>query len=261
MYDMLNLTSIDINVEPLTQSYEITKIGSWKWEQKNRKNNAIILIEKGQCEYTVNNENYLLSKGDMLILLEGDEYIGKSLKDDDSSCTFHVISFDIVSGDLFYTSRVNNVNHYEKMLSLFKEMALCMQNSKFGYKIKGKKIIYEILYNLYKEMFYNEILNETQINIDNARNYIDTHYNQKITVEMLANVSGYCRSYFKKLFKQQYNISSSDYLNYVRIEKAKSLIEEKSYSISQIAMIVGYSSESYFSQVFKKKVGCSPKDY
>jgi len=63
------------------------------------------------------------------------------------------------------------------------------------------------------------------------------------------------------LFKQVTGISFKEYLNKVRIEEAKSLLEHTDYSIMEIAVACGYSDQSYFTKVFKKATGITPKQY
>ena len=52
-----------------------------------------------------------------------------------------------------------------------------------------------------------------------------------------------------------------EFLNSIRIKESKILLETTNYSITQIATIVGFSNQSYFSETFKQKIGVSPSNY
>ena len=56
-------------------------------------------------------------------------------------------------------------------------------------------------------------------------------------------------------------MSVSEYINQVRVQKAKELLHSGEYRIGQIAEKVGFSDQQYFSRVFKKIVGCMPSEY
>ena len=96
---------------------------------------------------------------------------------------------------------------------------------------------------------------------DKAKQYINENYRNKITIDELAKISGFSRSHFKRLFTKHYEMPPSDYITMVRIERAKTMLKAKIFSLSEIAEECGFSNEYYFSQVFKRIVGCSPKKY
>ncbi|WP_337031561.1 helix-turn-helix transcriptional regulator [Paenibacillus illinoisensis] len=66
--------------------------------------------------------------------------------------------------------------------------------------------------------------------------------------------------YVPRKFKQEYGINFTDYIT-VRIEKNKLLLQNPHLKLAQISEIVGFRAVKYFSKVFKKKVGSSPKEY
>ncbi|MNE76734.1 HTH-type transcriptional regulator YesS [compost metagenome] len=69
------------------------------------------------------------------------------------------------------------------------------------------------------------------------------------------------REYISRKFKQEYGINFSDYIGSVRINKAKLLLQNPNLKLSQISEMVGFHDVKYFSKVFKKQVGVTPKDY
>lgn len=91
--------------------------------------------------------------------------------------------------------------------------------------------------------------------------YIYSHINHRITVEGLAEYAGLSPSYLSRLFKKELDISVSDYICEMKIEKAQHLLKYSDYSLIEIANYLAFSSQSHFIQTFKKLVGLTPKKY
>jgi two-component system response regulator YesN len=102
---------------------------------------------------------------------------------------------------------------------------------------------------------------KAQGTIDQAVQYIKTHYQKDISlvdVSRQVDVSPY---YFSKIFKDSTGENFIDYLTNLRMEKAKALLKETDSSIKEICVQVGYSEPNYFSRTFKKNVGVTPTEY
>lgn len=91
--------------------------------------------------------------------------------------------------------------------------------------------------------------------------YIQTHYNEEIALQDISNQFFLSREYISRKFKREFKENISDYIGRIRIEKAKLLLLNPHYRISQIAEMVGYPDDKYFSKVFKKFSGQSPNEY
>ena len=97
--------------------------------------------------------------------------------------------------------------------------------------------------------------------IQKVKAYIKDHYTEKITLNELAQQVGYNPSYLSTLFKKKEGISPLDYLNVTRINQAKLFLAGSDFSISDIAMMVGFNSVSYFNHMYKNVVGKTPGEY
>lgn len=93
------------------------------------------------------------------------------------------------------------------------------------------------------------------------RQFIDEKYNKQLSLTGLSQKFNLNSYYISKLFKEYTNQSFIEYLTYVRVSKAVQLIAENRYSFKEIADMVGYNDPSYFSKVFKKITGKSPREY
>lgn len=97
--------------------------------------------------------------------------------------------------------------------------------------------------------------------VDNMVTYIHKHYEENINRNMLAKKVGFSPEYIGKIFKRKIGMGINEYINTIRIEKARNLLETTDYKIIDIALMVGYDNMPYFSSVFKKYVGVSPAEY
>lgn len=88
--------------------------------------------------------------------------------------------------------------------------------------------------------------------------YIQHHFTEKLTVEMLAEQANMSTSAFHKAFKQVTQHSPLQYLKVTRLHKAKQMLQNENQSVAQAAYAVGYQSSSQFSREFKKQFGFSP---
>jgi AraC-like DNA-binding protein/mannose-6-phosphate isomerase-like protein (cupin superfamily) len=94
-----------------------------------------------------------------------------------------------------------------------------------------------------------------------VKKYIEEHYRENITIETLSSLVHLNKHYFVHYFTKQIGTSPINYLIERRIAESKHLLENTNYSLSNIAQMLGFSSPSYFSQVFKKTTNISPQEY
>ena len=91
--------------------------------------------------------------------------------------------------------------------------------------------------------------------------YINTHLDEKITLEMMAEKSGYTISHLSKKFKAEVGCSIIDYIHNSKIEYAKNQLIGSDKEIEEISSELGIGTRSYFSTIFKKATGETPSDY
>lgn len=94
-----------------------------------------------------------------------------------------------------------------------------------------------------------------------CQNYIFNHLYEELSLEKLAEVADLNGSYLSQLFKKETGIAISDYIQRERIEEAKRLIEESGMTLSDIATRLQFNDQSYFTKVFKKYTGSTPKQF
>ena len=91
--------------------------------------------------------------------------------------------------------------------------------------------------------------------------YIHSYLDQPIQLAELARISGMSQYYFCRLFKQRMGVAPYQYVLGQRINKAKDLLQQRKYTIAEIALRVGYTDQSRFARHFKKYVGVTPSRF
>lgn len=91
--------------------------------------------------------------------------------------------------------------------------------------------------------------------------YMEQHYHREMTLQNISERFYLSREYISRRFKQETGENVFDYLARIRVEKARLLLQNPHLKIGQIAEMVGYDDEKYFSKVFKKIEGISPNQY
>jgi len=91
--------------------------------------------------------------------------------------------------------------------------------------------------------------------------YIYEHLHTRITVSQLAGHTGLDASYLSRLFKKEVGVTINEYIRSRKIETAKNLLVYSDYGSAQIASILAFPSQSYFSEVFRRQTGMSPLRY
>ena len=115
----------------------------------------------------------------------------------------------------------------------------------------------ESLYTMIAECPYSK--NDKRQALERVKEYIEEHYDEDLTIEQLASLSELSPKYFVEVYKKTYGHSAMDYLAHVRLNKAKQLMLGSDSLSREVAHMVGYKDEFYFSRKFKKAFGISPR--
>lgn len=95
----------------------------------------------------------------------------------------------------------------------------------------------------------------------NVKKYIHEHVEEKLTLNKVAELFNISPNYLSVLFSKYNDTGFTDYINQSKVEAAKKMIEKGDLKIYEISDILGFESAFYFSRVFKKVTGVSPRNY
>ena len=161
----------------------------------------------------------------------------------------------------------NILDHYESV-----EISGCMRNILREMELKNTG--YEDVCQAYMEILIIRLMRSTSLSAPAEpqsistnrqcaaiRRYIDLHFKESLTLDQLAQEGHMNKYYLSHAFKREYGVSPINYMISRRIEESKYLLAETDLSMSQISQLLGFSSLSYFSQVFRRTQGASPMEY
>jgi AraC-like DNA-binding protein/ligand-binding sensor protein len=97
--------------------------------------------------------------------------------------------------------------------------------------------------------------------ISSAVTYIQEHLDEELTRDMVSECTGLSATHFSRLLKQTYGHSFTDFVLFLRIERAREMLVRTEKSIVQICMECGFNDQSYFTRAFQKRTGRPPGEY
>nr|WP_292819504.1 AraC family transcriptional regulator [Methanobrevibacter sp.] len=129
------------------------------------------------------------------------------------------------------------------------------------YKLKCLELL--LFFSITKFTVHENIsLTPQQVKIvDSVKNELISDLESKITIDEIASKHGISKTTLKNCFKKVYGKPIFRWRKEYKLEYACKLIEQESYTLSEISKMVGYSSPSKFTQAFKDYVGCTPSEY
>ncbi len=123
--------------------------------------------------------------------------------------------------------------------------------------------LYELIYRMHTDAHtdHSSISIHNLPQLEAAKAFLDTNYQKPILLADVAEKAHLSASHFHRLFKSVYGQTPAEYLQSVRLEKAKALLMTTDLSVETIALSCGFSSHRYFNTVFKKSTNLSPRNF
>jgi AraC-like DNA-binding protein len=102
---------------------------------------------------------------------------------------------------------------------------------------------------------------EQVVHLRRARDLMDARYAEPLNLDDMAAASGFSRYHFAREFRVVFGETPRAYLSRRRVERAKDLLTHANLTVTEVCMVVGFSSLGSFSRRFRELVGCSPSEY
>lgn len=235
----------------------VTKIWAHKFDYKKqnqqfvagREFNSFSLRTSGTAVFESGGKTYTAKANDITFMPAGVDY--RTRIDEEGS--MYLIHFKTLPESLHHEPIISGASN-PAVSAIFSE--LCDFYSADGENLyKCMSLIYSLLDMLNKPAY------PIPKRMREAKSFIDNNFDFPITVSELAKQSGLSEVYFRSEFKKYFSSSPLVYLKNVRINNAKQLLRTGIYNISEIALMCGFESISYFSYEFKRITGISPTEY
>ncbi len=162
------------------------------------------------------------------------------------------------------TSHLGNVFSMEDAFPVLRKMNAILRTFYDNKPVREplfSKYIYDILTEF---MLYSPSNDKNHSNaqlVERAITYINEHFSEEISVDLLANMFNLSTYYFIRVFKQDTGYTPHDYIVNRRMASARYLLKYTQLSVKEICFNTGFSSESVFCNAFKKQHGMTPQNY
>ena len=178
-------------------------------------------------------------------------------------CHFTAKIMDKNLFDFIQTPYFIEVSNIKKIETLFNDLIKYYEDNHLSSLLSSKAILLEIIAEFigHIEPGIHISLNQSSDSLNSIIEYIEKNISENITIEKLAKIANYHPNYFIRIFKSNIGISPIQYINRIRLEKAKKLIMQSNMTIGEIASSVGINDVSHFSKSFKNYTGFTPSEF
>ncbi|NOW90371.1 AraC-like DNA-binding protein [Clostridium beijerinckii] len=229
---------------------------------------VIGFIENGKRYLSCKNKQYIIETGDLIVFNPGDIHTCEQIDDRtlDYRCinvkkdVMKKITFEI-TGKEYLPNFMEFVLFRNELTSSLKELHLMiMEEEKNLKKDELFLLIMEQLIREYSNPVSEINIQEASAEIKTVCDYLENNYMENITLNQLSNLTGLSKYYLLHSFTKQKGISPYNYLQTIRISKAKKMLEQGVAPID-VAFKTGFTDQSHFTNFFKKLIGLTPKQY
>jgi AraC family transcriptional regulator of arabinose operon len=234
----------------------------------NRHYLLIYVYEGRGCLINARNEVETISEGSLLLFRPKERQCFWG--DEDNPLRFFGIVFygrlfdKLLSKNSFMASTHSRISLNKNLISSmnsFLDLLASRQNS-------NDILLYSNLFSILalckvelENVSKNTVIKLAKDPLEKVIEYMMENYAKHITISDIANQVGYSVTWVEENFKRKYYMSPIKYLANIRINRAKQLLYEDRYNVSEICYAIGYDNPLYFSKAFKKLTGISPKNY
>ncbi len=225
----------------------------------------------GRANYILDDSVYELEPGDFIFIPKGSVHKTHYLDNESERLLLYFDENDLEPLYLDYLKSLKEIQHFHipsnRLLEFYDLFHKIVHEEKYkSFKYCAMKNIYlrQLLILIFRHKAIKSSIaseNTSHIAIQKATKYISSHICDDLSLATLSKKFGFSPYYFSKLFKHIVGIGLNEYINVARILKAKKLLTERNLSISEISEQCGFNDSNYFTQIFKKLSGTTPKKY
>ena len=245
----------------LPENLAISVIDVLNYHQKREKvfvsarnYSAITLRLKTPGKYICKNKTVSFEPGSVCIIPAGVAYERNNLEEDILVIHFHMFNY------IMEEIEVYKVPDAEKYKVLFTKALTIKYENDVGSTYRITSVVYEILSKLTRDVGFTANLKDNRI-LESAEYMRQNFWDCELSIESLAKQACVSPAYYRREFNRVYGTSPKDYLDTLRIQYAKSLLETGYFSQKEISRRSGYTDVGYFRTVFKRKVGKCIREY
>ena len=251
-----NLLDFDLTVTNVEFALEKTSPLNWELHCHSKAYHGLVYVIDGYAKYIYNDRTVWAGPDTILYLAKDSSYHTISY----SNTPYHyiIITFHLDREIQLPLDIISSPVHKKRLLELFRQIVKTNFTKANGYMLYSRSLVQQLIYHIIQENLHS--YNSTTY-MQSVIDYVDDNYGSKISIDTLSKITKLSTSHFRKKFKEIYGMSPLDYVNYLRVEKAKDLLRSELYTQIEIATMCGFENVCYFNKVFKKYTGTTPGKY
>ena len=242
----------------------------------------LVIVLGGQATHIVDKEEFTISKGDVFVMNQGVHH-GYDKAENLKICNIMFRPENLIGESydikmlpgyhaLFLLEPQYNIEKgFKSRLKLdpvsFTEIESLIKSSinEFESNSPSRKTMvrsYFLHLSVLLSRLYGSKVKHKEIEgISNAAAYMETNFQEDITISKLVEISHYSQRHFIRLFSATYSMTPQQYLTNIRIRHACFLLRSTDNSITETALRCGFSDPNYFCRIFMKSIGVTPSSY
>lgn len=244
----------------------------WNIEKRTIPDHEFVLVIKGGGFVIIEDEKTVLKPGTLLYFHPGQVHSLES--DSNNPLFFYAIHFSytyfeynnniwsLEASDFFQNLQpIMMIGNNAKIIDLFNEFNLSWTRKEIGYELSCNGLFMLILRCIMRNSNENSTNFAVNIKLESILTYIEEHIDKNISMKEISDLVSLSPDYISSQFKKYNGYPIIKYFNMRKIDKAKQILMERNDKIKDIALALGFKDEFYFSRVFKRFEGMSPKEF
>lgn len=225
----------------------------------------LFYVASGKGNFCLQNETYPIGTNDLIIVPPNIEHTEQSYNA--TPLEYIVLGIEgitFVDTELPGSRIIYNYSERTELLNLLNMILKEVQNKQPGYHLVCQNLLEVLLIQIIRRQnLMPAPISSTKMTKECGliKQYLDSNYADNINLDTLADIAHMNKYYLVHAFTKYAGLSPISYLNAKRLESSRELLTSTDFSILQIATSVGFSSQSYFSQVFRKEMNMTPNEY
>ena len=259
-----------VRVKEILGYYYSIRDSGYRFNGESHTYYELTYVDRGTLRTEIDGSVFELKERELIIY--GPNQFHKQIIQDGSSCSYVTVLFELDPDVIHFSYLLNRIFPYTKkihslmksfvnesstftpymdslLLCLFQEIIIRLLQSEYISDIPDKKPVTDA-----RQHYHDELLEQILA-------YIDETIYEPITVGEICQKFSMSRSSLQILFNENLNQTPKKYVNELKLEKSRQMISEGRYTISEIALMLGFNSIHYFSRAFTQKYNMAPTEY
>ena len=212
---------------------------------------ALSLRRKADTEIDYKGKTVHLKSHDLVFFPPDFGYIRRTKEDD--MIVFHL---NVIQGELPDELAILHLDRFDRLWPMCEEALEEWERGRPGYRYRVTAIVYRIFGEIQQRESRHENQNPT---VATAKTWLEqSFWDPEVTVAVLAEQLHISETYLRRVFQKELGVSPKQYLNNLRMERAKSLLNAGYDPVSSVAEKVGFRDAKNFATAFKKQFGYPP---